>query len=106
MLLGGGTTTTTTGLKDTDQSIPLDLLHCAKGLIFLTVAKAGLVVSGRVGTGLLVARSSTDDNDNNELQQQQWSAPCALGTIGMGWGALAGADVTHYLISKTRCKSS
>jgi lipid-binding SYLF domain-containing protein len=80
------------GLKDTDQSIPLDLLHCAKGLIFLTVVKAGLVVSARVGTGLLVAKL---DNP------QQWSAPCALGTIGMGWGALAGADVTHYLVVLT-----
>jgi hypothetical protein len=81
-----------TGLKDTDQSIPLDLLHCAKGLIFLTVVKAGLVVSGRVGTGLLIAKVD---------QPQQWSAPCALGTIGMGWGALAGADITHYLVVLT-----
>ena len=39
-----------------DHSIPLDLLQCAKGLCFLTVIKAGLVVSGRVGTGLLIAR--------------------------------------------------
>jgi lipid-binding SYLF domain-containing protein len=80
------------GLKDTDQSIPLDLLHCAKGLIFLTVAKAGLVVSGRIGTGLLIAKVD---------KPRQWSAPCALGTIGMGWGALAGADVTHYLVVLT-----
>jgi lipid-binding SYLF domain-containing protein len=82
-----------TGLKDSDQSIPLDLLHCAQGLIFLTVVKAGLVVSGRVGTGLLVARVD---------EPQQWSAPCAIGTIGMGWGALAGADVTHYLVVLTK----
>ncbi|KAG7348245.1 Las17-binding protein actin regulator [Nitzschia inconspicua] len=85
-ILGG------TGFKESDQSIPLDLLHCAKGLIFLTVVKAGLVVSGRVGTGLLVSRLD---------EPQQWSAPCALGTIGMGWGALAGADVTHYLVILT-----
>jgi lipid-binding SYLF domain-containing protein len=76
--------------KLNDQSIPLDLLHCAKGLCFLTVLKAGLVVSGRVGTGLLVARL-----DN------RWSAPCALGTVGMGWGMLAGGDITHYLVVLT-----
>mmetsp|Transcript_18733 Transcript_18733/g.34931 ORF Transcript_18733/g.34931 Transcript_18733/m.34931 type:complete len:550 (+) Transcript_18733:88-1737(+) len=87
-MLGAGTL-----WKETDQSIPLDLLHCAKGLIFLTVVKAGLVVSGRVGTGLLIARVD---------EPQNWSAPCALGTIGMGWGALAGADVTHYLVVLTK----
>jgi lipid-binding SYLF domain-containing protein len=82
-----------TGLKDTDQSIPLDLLHHAKGLLFLTIVKAGLVVSGRFGTGLLIARVD---------EPQKWSAPCAMGTVGMGWGALAGADVTHYLVVLTR----
>jgi lipid-binding SYLF domain-containing protein len=107
-----------------DQSIPLDLLHCAKGLIFLTVFKAGLVVSGRVGTGLLIARldnennnntndnhnnNNNDDNNNNTYDENnpvqeynaRWSAPVALGTVGMGWGMLAGADVTHYLVVLT-----
>lgn len=78
--------------KETDQSIPLDLLHHAKGLIFLTVIKAGFVVSGRVGTGLLIARVD---------EPQRWSAPCALGTIGMGWGMLVGGDITHYLVVLT-----
>lgn len=77
--------------QESDQSIPLDLLQCAKGLCFLTVIKAGLVVSGRVGTGLLIAR----------IDEQQWSAPCALGTVGMGWGMLAGGDITHYLVVLT-----
>ena len=31
-------------LNDSDQSIPLDLLHSAKGLCFMTVAKAGEAV--------------------------------------------------------------
>jgi lipid-binding SYLF domain-containing protein len=74
-----------------EQSIPLDLLHAARGLCFMTVFKAGLVVSGRVGTGLVIAR----------LNDDSWSAPCALGTVGMGWGALIGGDVTHYLVVLT-----
>jgi lipid-binding SYLF domain-containing protein len=77
-------------LNDSDQSIPLDLLQCAKGLCFLTVIKGGLVVSGRVGTGLLITK--LDD---------RWSAPCALGTVGLGWGMLAGGDITHYLVVLT-----
>ena len=80
--------------SDSDQSIPLDLLHCAKGLIFLTVVKAGLVVSGRIGTGLLVSR--VDDG-----QHRWWSAPVALGTIGMGYGMVVGGDITHYLVILT-----
>jgi lipid-binding SYLF domain-containing protein len=86
-------------ISSSDQSIPLDLLQCAKGLIFLTVIKAGFMVSGRIGTGLLIAR--LDGDDNNPPSNQTWSAPCALGTIGMGWGMLAGGDITHYLVVLT-----
>lgn len=71
-------------IGSSDQSIPLDLLQAAKGLIFLTVVKAGFMVSGRIGTGLLVARV----DDDTDQPQQKWSAPCALGTIGMGWGQI------------------
>ncbi|VEU33960.1 unnamed protein product [Pseudo-nitzschia multistriata] len=88
-----------TGIKS-DQSIPLDLLQSAKGLIFLTVIKAGFVVSGRIGTGLLIARVDGEDGARSN-PQQKWSAPCALGTIGMGWGMLAGGDITHYLVVLT-----
>jgi lipid-binding SYLF domain-containing protein len=86
-------------IASSDQSIPLDLLQCAKGLIFLTVVKGGFMVSGRIGTGLLIAR--VDDDDNNQSSNQRWSAPCALGTIGMGLGMLAGGDITHYLVVLT-----
>lgn len=87
-------------LNQSDQSIPLDLLHAAKGMVFMTVAKAGLIVSGRIGTGLLVSRMDDDASGN-----VRWSAPCAIGTVGMGWGALAGADVTHYLVVLTTTKA-
>ena len=66
----------------------------------MTVVKAGLVVSGRIGTGLLVARMD-DEGGNNNHRNIRWSAPCAVGTVGMGWGALVGADVTHFLVVLT-----
>jgi len=56
------------------------------------------MVSGRIGTGLLIAR--VDDGEQSQ-SQQKWSAPCALGTIGMGWGMLAGGDITHYIVVLT-----
>eukprot|EP00592_Proboscia_alata_P007830 CAMPEP_0194365894 /NCGR_PEP_ID=MMETSP0174-20130528/13876_1 /TAXON_ID=216777 /ORGANISM="Proboscia alata, Strain PI-D3" /LENGTH=450 /DNA_ID=CAMNT_0039140763 /DNA_START=101 /DNA_END=1450 /DNA_ORIENTATION=+ len=39
-----------------DSQIPLDLLRNAHGLCFLTVLKAGFLMSGRIGTGLVIAR--------------------------------------------------
>lgn len=67
-----------------DKSIPLSLLRSARGLAFLTVAKGGLVFGGRFGTGLVIAK----------LPSGKWSAPCAIGTLGVSWGALAGAELT------------
>lgn len=79
------------GISNSDQSIPLDLIHQAKGLCFLTVFKAGLVVSGKVGTGLVISRKGDGS----------WGAPSALGTVGLGWGAQIGGDITHYLVVLT-----
>ena len=76
------------GVLSSDRSIPLDLLHQARGLCFLTVAKGGLIFSGKVGTGLVISRSPDGG----------WSAPSAVGTVGIGWGAQIGADLTSYLI--------
>ena len=78
-------------LNDSDQSIPLDLLHQAKALCFLTVFKAGMVVSGKVGTGLVIAKNDVVG----------WSAPSAIGTLGLGWGPQIGGEFTHYLIVLT-----
>ena len=74
-----------------DHSIPLDLLQHAQGLCFLTVVKAGFVVSGKVGSGLVISK----------LEGGGWSAPSAIGTVGIGWGAQIGGDITHYLVVLT-----
>lgn len=54
--------------------IPKELLMGAKGLAFLTVAKAGFCFTGRLGTGLVIAR----------LADGTWSAPSAIMMSGMG----------------------
>lgn len=84
-----------------DASIPCDLLRAAQGLLFLTVAKGGLVVSGRVGSGLVVARQV-----DRRGRRAGWSAPCAVAVAGLGWGALAGGDVTHFLVVFTSRKAT
>jgi lipid-binding SYLF domain-containing protein len=71
-----------------DKSIPLPLLQAAKGLAFLSVIKVGLIYSCKLGTGLVVSRS----------RDGSWSAPSAIGTAGMGWGAQVGAEMTDFVI--------
>ncbi|KDO21403.1 hypothetical protein SPRG_12410 [Saprolegnia parasitica CBS 223.65] len=73
---------------DNDKRIPVDLMQGAKGLAFLTVIKAGFIWTGKVGTGLVLAR----------LPDGRWSAPSAIGTIGMGVGFEAGGQIINYMI--------
>lgn len=73
---------------DTDKRIPIDLIHEAKGLAFLTVLKAGFIWTGKVGTGLVISK----------LPDGRWSAPSAIGTMGMGFGAEAGGQLIEFLI--------
>lgn len=71
-----------------DEMIPIRLMATARGLAFLTVVKGGFILAPRLGTGLVIAR----------LPDGRWSGPCAIGTVGVSWGALAGADLTDHVI--------
>ncbi|KAL7684415.1 putative ysc84 actin-binding domain-containing protein [Plasmopara halstedii] len=71
-----------------DASIPAELIQNAAGLAFLTVIKAGLIWTGKMGTGLVVAR----------LHDGSWSAPSGIGTAGMGFGAEIGGEIVDFLI--------
>jgi len=70
--------TVTPNLSNLDGvKIPARLLEDAKGIAVMTVAKGGFGLAGvEFGTGLVVAR----------LGEHQWSAPCAIGTMGVSWG--------------------
>lgn len=58
-----------------EKAIPAAVLKDAKGLAIMTVFKAGFVLSGRGGKGVVVARTKNG-----------WSGHSAIGT---GGGALA-----------------
>lgn len=60
-----------------ERKIPEAILQNAKGLAILTVAKVGMMVTYKIGTGLVIARR--DDGT--------WSAPSAITSFGVGWGA-------------------
>jgi SH3 domain-containing YSC84-like protein 1 len=71
-----------------DKTIPLGLLSNAKGLVFITVLKGGFMFAPHFGTGLIVSL----------LPDGTWSAPSAIATCGISYGALIGAAVVDYVL--------
>ena len=70
-----------------ESAIPPAVMRDAKGVAIFAVTKAGFVVSGRGGTGVVVARTD-----------KGWSAPSAIGTGGIGVGFQAGVQVSEHVI--------
>lgn len=73
---------------DSDRYIPVSFLKKAHGLAFLTVIKAGLLITAKVGTGIVIAK----------LDDGTWSAPSAIGTAGIGGGLEAGGEIVEFMI--------
>jgi SH3 domain-containing YSC84-like protein 1 len=70
-----------------EEAIPQAVLRDARGLAIMTVIKAGFGISGRGGTGVVVART-----------RDGWSGPSAIGTGGAGFGLQIGAEVTEFVM--------
>lgn len=70
-----------------DSVIPPHVLRNAKGLMIITVLKAGFLFSGRAGSGVIVAR----------LPDGSWSPPSAIMTGGAGVGGQIGAEITDFI---------
>ncbi|XP_022927459.1 uncharacterized protein LOC111434279 isoform X1 [Cucurbita moschata] len=76
------------GCLKPEKLIPDAILGRAKGLAIITAVKMGAVVTYNVGTGLVVARR----------EDGSWSPPSAISSIGMGWGAQIGGELTDFII--------
>jgi lipid-binding SYLF domain-containing protein len=70
-----------------ETAIPPAVMRDAKGLAIITITKAGFIVSGRGGTGIVISRTESG-----------WSGPSAIGTGGVGVGFQAGMQVSEYVI--------
>ena len=70
-----------------EKSIPRSVLAHSRGLAIITVLKAGFVFSGKVGHGVVVARTSSG----------RWSGPSFIVQGGAGWGLQAGAEATDFV---------
>ncbi|KAL7598038.1 uncharacterized protein LOC111899122 [Lactuca sativa] len=71
-----------------ERSIPAAVMKGAKGLAILTVAKVGVLVTYKIGTGLVLARRSDGS----------WSAPSAIVSAGLGWGPQVGGELMDFII--------
>ncbi|KAI8608791.1 hypothetical protein BC830DRAFT_1071655 [Chytriomyces sp. MP71] len=78
-----------------DQLIPADVIARAQGVAVLKVTRLGLHLSGRYGTGVLVAR----------LPDGTWSAPSVIKTAGVGVGFVIGAEVTDAVLILNSAKA-
>lgn len=70
-----------------NEVIPSQVLKNAKGLAIITVFKAGFLLSGRAGSGVIVAR----------LSDGSWSAPSAIALAGAGAGGMIGFELTEFV---------
>ncbi|KAK9071181.1 hypothetical protein SSX86_009749 [Deinandra increscens subsp. villosa] len=71
-----------------EKSIPSAVIKGAKGLAILTVAKVGMLLTYKLGTGLVVARR----------EDGSWSAPSAIVSAGLGWGPQVGCELMDFII--------
>lgn len=76
------------GKLNPEKSIPDSILRQAKGLAIITVAKVGMMVTYKIGTGLVIARRADGT----------WSPPSAISTCGIGYGAQAGGELADFII--------
>ncbi|KAI8806785.1 hypothetical protein BJ742DRAFT_679733 [Cladochytrium replicatum] len=67
--------------------IPPKIIENAKGVAVVTVIKAGFVWTGKIGSGLVVAK----------LADGRWSAPSSVALTGVGFGAQIGAQLTDFV---------
>jgi len=81
---------TTERSTNPDAAIPAKILQHARGLAFIRVAKLGAFLSVKMGTGIVLTRLG-EALDN-------WSAPCAIGTAGLGMGFQWGAELTDFML--------
>jgi lipid-binding SYLF domain-containing protein len=73
--------------KYAKYQIPYDFFHDCKGIMFLRIWKAGLLIGGIGGTGIVLARNNGE-----------WSNPCAVSLSGIQFGLDAGVETVDDIL--------
>jgi lipid-binding SYLF domain-containing protein len=71
------------------KGVAKELFEKCHGIVLLTVVKAGCMVSGHAGTGVMMAKNA---------ETGEWSAPVAVYQGGYGFGAILGKKKDDVLI--------
>merc|ERR1711879_59288 len=71
--------------------IPQWVLQKAKGIVFLSVVKAGFIFAAKAGTGVIITRKPDGG----------WTGPSSVGCGGISVGFQAGASSVHYVMILT-----
>jgi len=77
-------------MVNVERRISDKLWRDAWGIVFLSEIKAGFGIGGKAGTGIILTRIANDEN--------QWSAPMAVGTGGLSVGFQFGASKVDHII--------
>lgn len=78
----------TTAMREfKDSAIPQEVLDQAKGIAVLNLVKAGFIIGGEGGDGLVVARTS-----------KGWSAPSSIGMGSASIGFQAGVEAIDFVL--------
>uniref|UniRef100_A0A7S2YL23 Ysc84 actin-binding domain-containing protein n=1 Tax=Entomoneis paludosa TaxID=265537 RepID=A0A7S2YL23_9STRA len=78
-------------LSPETKAIPRKMFQDVKGIVLLSIVEVGFVLSGNVGTGIILAKT----------EKGEWGPPCAIGLTGVGWGLLVGGSVKDVMIFLT-----
>lgn len=70
-----------------EDTIPPSVLENCKGLAIISIGKAGFILSGRGGSGIVIAKTPAG-----------WSAPSSIGVGGGGFGFQIGAQITDFVL--------
>ncbi len=74
-------------IEEFKEEISSEYLEDCKGLAIVSMSKAGLIISARGGSGVVIARDG-----------KSWSAPSYIKMGGMGFGLQIGAQVTDFVL--------
>lgn len=75
-------------IPPTPQQLVSNQIKEADAVCFLTNARAGIFMTGHIGTGLVIAKQPDGT----------WSAPSAIQYLGTGFGLQGGFDLTDYVV--------
>lgn len=79
-------------LKPGFHGIPKEWAQEATAVVLLTVAQVGFLLTGSVGTGIILRKKAYMDGGTG------WSHPSACGLCGCGYGLLAGASLKNLIV--------